>query len=150
MKHQVCCDTLFRLEMTLSEKMFLRHWRLGEPNAIQGWLALLNSRWVSGVFWGSNSYAVFFSSSRELTTSLIDTDWLLSTLPSISTWRTAGWLSCDPLRLVWVGQLCGVFLHNLKGLERMEFVFIALVRSRVVDLAQDKRIFEGTKPTTMI
>lgn len=33
--------------------------------------------------------AVFFSSSRELTTSPIDTDWLVSTLPSISTWRNS-------------------------------------------------------------
>lgn len=31
----------------------------------------------------------------------------------------------------------------------MKFAFIALVGSRVVDIAQD-RIFEGTKPTNMI
>lgn len=42
------------------------------------------------------------------------------------------------------------FLQNLKVLERMRFVFIALVRSRAVDIGQNKRIFEGTKPTNMI
>lgn len=150
MKHQVCCDTLFRVEIILSEKMLLRAWSLGEPYALQGWLALLNSRWVSGVCWGSNSYAVFFSCSRELTSSLIDSDWLVSTLHSINTWRNSSWLSCGPLCLVWVDQLCGVSLQNLKGLERMRFVFGVLVRSCVVDIAQGKRIFEGTKPTNMI
>lgn len=42
------------------------------------------------------------------------------------------------------------FFYNLETLERMKFVFIALVRSRVVDIGQDKRIFEGTKPINMI
>lgn len=38
----------------------------------------------------------------------------------------------------------GVFKTS-EVLERMRSVFIAWVRSHVVDIGQDKRIFEGTK-----
>lgn len=136
------------VDMTLSEKMLLRDWRLGEPYAIQGWLALSSSRWVSGVFWGRNSYAVFFPDSW-LPVSRTQTG-LCPHCPVLAPGRIVGWLSYGPLYLVWVGHLYGTFLQNLRVLERMRFVFIELVRSHAVDTGQDKRIFEGTKPTNMI
>lgn len=93
---------------------------------------------------------MFFSSSRELTTSLTDTDWLVSTTPSVSTWRNSRLTVLWPFVLGLSRPTVWGFLQNLKVLERMRFVFIALVRSRAVDIGQNKRIFEGTKPTNMI
>lgn len=78
-------------------------------------------------------------------TRLIDVDWLVSALVNVSTWRNSGLSVLWPFVFGLSSPTVWGFFKTSEVLERMRSVFIAWVRSHVVDIGQDTRIFEGTK-----